>query len=91
VYGPPEGQDQRGPFCRLDEGRSYWIVLWHAHGPGAAAGDHPSSRWITYQQARARTERPLTFRRFSSAGAQAEVAQLLHVTEIHVDEGAAPQ
>jgi hypothetical protein len=79
VYGPPEGHDQRGSFSRLDEGRSYWVAIWRTHDD---AGDHTASRWITYAEARGRSQRRLKFRAFSSVGMHDEVTRLLHVEDI---------
>ena len=53
VYGGPAGTGARGPLCHLDEGRSYWVVIWRAQG--ATAEVHPVGRWITYAQSRRAT------------------------------------
>jgi hypothetical protein len=85
VYGAPAGTGARGPFCQLDEGRSYWVVIWRAQG--TAAEVHPVGRWITYAQARKLTGARLTFQRFSSAvDMREEVPRLLRVAEIVLEE-----
>lgn len=85
VYGPPGGTGARGPFCQLDEGRSYWAVIWRAHG--AAAEDHPVGRWITYARARRLYKPRLTFQRFSSpVDMRQAVPQLLHVSDVVLEE-----
>jgi hypothetical protein len=53
VHGGPAGTGARGPFCHLDEGRSYWVVIWRAQGTTAEV--HPVGRWITYAPARPAT------------------------------------
>jgi hypothetical protein len=60
VYGPPDRLDARGRICQLDEGRSYW---------GITCNDSrglPTTRRITYSQARTVLGSRLTFERFSS-------------------------
>jgi len=84
VYGPPEGAGARGPFCHLDQDRSYWVVLWRAQGE--AAGEHPVSRWLTYAQARALSPSRLTFRRFSStADMRGEIPRLLQLADVALE------
>src|SRR5688500_10095054 len=46
VYGPSASGGARGAFCQLDEGSSYWVVIWGVRG--TAVEDHPVGRWITY-------------------------------------------
>jgi hypothetical protein len=80
VYGPPD-RDPHGLTCHLDEGRSYWIVLWSAHG--SSPDDHPVCRWMTYAQASKLSRARLTFRRFSSpVDMRDEVPRLLGVAGI---------
>jgi hypothetical protein len=80
VYEPAASGGNRGPFCQLDEGRSYWVVTWLAANP---AGDHQVSRWISYAQARALSGGHLTFRRFASPmHMRQELPRLLHVAEL---------
>jgi hypothetical protein len=80
VYGPPD-TDPHGPTCHLDEGRSYWVVLWRAHG--TSTDTHPVARWMTYAQARKLSNVRLTFHRFSSPlDLRDEVPRLLGVAGI---------
>jgi hypothetical protein len=84
VYGPAAGTGPRGSFSHLDEGRSYWAVLWLARD--ASVQDHAVSRWTTYAQARKLLGAGLTFRRFSSPmHMRDELPRLLGVAEIVVD------
>jgi hypothetical protein len=85
VYGPPAGGGARGPFCKLDEGRSYWVVIWRAQGDDAEG--HPVGRWITYAEACTQYLTRLSFQRFSSpVDMRDEVPRLLRVAEIVVDQ-----
>jgi hypothetical protein len=89
VYGPPAGTGARGPFCQLDEGRSYWVVIWREQG--ASAEDHPVSRWITYAGARELSGARLSFDRFSSAiDMRDEIPRLLGVPQIVVERRVMP-
>jgi hypothetical protein len=64
VFGPPAAPDSRGEVATLDEGRSYWSVIWPISGePGA---QHPPGSWLTYEQARKAPRSNLTFAQFSS-------------------------
>ena len=81
VYGPPAGTGARVPFCQLDEGRSYWAVIWRAHG--ILAEDHPVGRWITHARARKLSSTRLTFQRFSSpVDMRDKIPRLLRVAQI---------
>jgi hypothetical protein len=85
VYGPPD-DDPHGPTCHLDEGRSYWAVLWRVRGVGAEA--HPVGRWVTYAHARKASRAHLTFRHFSSPiDMRDEIPRLLGVSGIVVESG----
>ena len=87
AYGPAASGGHRGPFCHLDEGRSYWVVTWLATD---AAGEHQVSRWISYAQARTLSGGRLTYRRFASPmHMRQELPRLLHVAEIHQDRAPA--
>jgi hypothetical protein len=84
IYGPPDTDDPHGPTCHLDEGRSYWVVLWRAHG--TSPDSHPVGRWLTYAQALKLFHGQLTFRRFSSpVDMRDELPRLLDVPGIVLD------
>jgi hypothetical protein len=81
VYGLPDTDDRHGAACHLDEGRSYWVVLWRAHG--RSTDEHPVGRWLTYAQARKQSPTRLTFRHFSSpVDMRDEIPRLLDVAGI---------
>jgi hypothetical protein len=72
-------------LCQLDEGRSYWVVIWGAQG--TAAEVHPVGRWLTCAQALEVTGARLTSQRFSrSVDVREEVPRLLRVAQIAVEE-----
>lgn len=83
VYGPPEGHGPGGPICHLDEGLSYWVVVWHA--PGDGGEEHATGQWMSYAQARKLSASRLTFRRFASPlDMREQLPLLLRVRELGV-------
>jgi hypothetical protein len=86
VYRPSAGAGARGDMCQLDEGRSFWVVIW---GGRSHREDHPVGRWITYAQARKLSGAGLTFRRFSAPTEMSEeIPRLLRVAEIPPEQEA---
>jgi hypothetical protein len=81
VYGPPIHLDEREPMSHLDEGMSYWVVLWAAFSD--IGDERPTGRWLTYAQARELRGAQLTFARFSSpSGMRNDLVELLRVDDI---------
>lgn len=80
VYGPPAERNGRGPIASVDEGLSYWNVVWPIRSAGGE--EHPTGRWINYTEARKLLGAHLTFERFSSPiHFRYELPALLRVAE----------
>jgi hypothetical protein len=67
--------DERGPTCQIDEGRSFVGVTW-----SSPEDDRMTGRWLTFADARELRGPRMTFERFSSLrGMEEDLEKLLDV------------